>query len=145
MGKVKYLLSKLKLKPESDRYNNLYSVERADDSFHIHWRNIRIESDKEEFELFTYIINIARQKWIDEGKPDLLENGILCYDTGNIKPIHGINPDILRIEWDELMGDAIHLHYKSIRLEFSIKEFLEFSNNINEARLELLYIMRQDD
>lgn len=137
MGKVKHLLKTQTISAKSDRYSNLYSVERAEDGFHIHWRNLRMEFNKPEFEIFINIISGAKQKWEAENKPDKTDEGIVCYDTGNIPPEHGINPHNLRVEWDELMGDAIHIHYKSNRIELSISEFLLFAETIQGAYLEL--------
>lgn len=137
MGRVKKLLNSSNINPASNRYSNLYSIERAEDSFHLHWRNLRLEFDQEEFELFTTIISGAQLKWQQQNKPGITDGDIDCYFTGNIKPASGINPNGLRIELDDLMGEAIHLHYKSNRLELSETEFDEFAKAIALAHMEL--------
>jgi hypothetical protein len=47
------------------------------------------------------------------------------------------NAKIKRFVVEDNIGESIHLHIDNIRVDFTIKEFLEFSNMIGESLVEL--------
>jgi hypothetical protein len=55
--------------------------------------------------------------------------------------VHDINGDNFRIEDDDLNGPAVHIHYRSVRLELSRGEFLAMADGFTEAAKKL----RQSD
>ncbi len=148
MGLVKKILSLKKVRPISTLYSDHLSLELAE-SFHLHLRNARIELDHEEFEALYAFISRAYRKWKKLGKPEIYDKEhtgkIVFLDKSSISPIPGLhNPSIanneLRIELQQ-WADYIHTHWKWLRLEFTVEEFLEFSEAIAEARENLKEIL----
>jgi hypothetical protein len=37
---------------------------------------------------------------------------------------------------EDNVGEAIHIHYKTVRIDFTIKEFIEFSKKMEEVKWE---------
>lgn len=141
MGEVKKILADHKLaKPISDHYHNDILIELCE-SFHIHLRNLRIALDYEEFErILRYFFNTSNA-WHDDGKPkpsEMRRDRQIHYVKGKIKPIHGVENDALCVE--ELEDGHIHVHYRSLRLDLSKREFKEFADVIIRAydKLEIL-------
>lgn len=138
MGNTIKLLVERKVVKEGDIYSDKLSIERCED-FHIHWRNLRIIFTKEEFNNFGISFLIAFVKWKLKGSKDAEEDKSLPDYLLNkkINPVHGRRPDDLSIE---LQGDLpympknmIHIHYKSIRLDVSHREFVELAEAFMEA------------
>ena len=141
MGNTIKLLAEKKIKAESDVYTDMCSIECCE-NFHIHLRNLRMLFSKEEFEIICNAILDARINWIRQGKPNpdptkSLPNYLF---TSKINPIHGERPNDFAIE---VQGDLpympknmIHIHYKSLRLDVSHKEFLELADLFIKAKEE---------
>ena len=148
MGNTIKTLAEKKLKAESDIYSDFLSLEICE-NFHIHWRNLRMLFNKEEFEIFHSAVISAYNKWkllgkpspkIDEKNQALIPPTYLC--NGKVNPVHGERPNDFAIE---VQGDLphippnfIHLHYKSLRLDVSHKEFLELADLFIKAKEEFL-------
>lgn len=140
MGRVRNLLSSITIRDKADRYSDMYSIERCED-FHIHWRNLRLQFSKPEFQHFCESVRFAYEKWQGRGMPDPEPTKTLPEyyqkNPNKIDPVHGINPDNFRIEDDDLNGEAVHVHYRSVRLEFSHEEFLELADEFTMAAEKL--------
>ncbi len=141
MGNTIKLLAEKKLKAISDIYSDMHTIERCE-NFHIHWRNLRMLFSKEEFEVFCKSTISAYNAWIQMGKPNPEPNKSLpeYLYSGKINPIHGERPNDFAIE---VQGDLpympknfIHIHYKSLRLDVSHKEFLELADLFIKAKEE---------
>ena len=142
---IKLLVEK-KLKPESDIYKDFLSLEICENC-HIHWRNLRMLFNKEEFEIFYRAITSAYNQWEKMGKPSpkideknqaLIPPTYLC--TGKINPIHGERPEDFAIEVQgdlpHMPSSMIHIHHKSLRFDVSHKEFLELADLFAKAKEE---------
>jgi len=138
MGRVKKLLHTAKLKPVADRYSDMYSVEVCED-FHIHWRNLRLQFDQREWIEFVQVVMASWEEWRKIGGPaPHPDRSVPLYlQIDKINPTHGINGTNFRIEDDDLNGPAIHVHYRSDRLEFSHEEFLAIADGFTEAAKKL--------
>ncbi len=148
MGNTIKTLEEKKIKAESDIYSDFFSWEICE-NFHLHWRNLRMLFNKEEFELFYRAVVSAHTKWEELGKPSPhidKENQASIPPTylftGKLNPVHGERPNDFTIE---VQGDLphmpknfIHLHYKSLRLDVSHKEFLELADLFIKAKEEFL-------
>ncbi|MHA1852566.1 MAG: hypothetical protein ACTSUF_03555 [Candidatus Heimdallarchaeaceae archaeon] len=141
MGNTIKLLVNKEVKAVSDIYPDMFSIERCED-FHIHWRNLRLIFNKKEFEKFYRAIKHAYNEWVYKGRPDPEPNKSLpdYLFSSKINPIHGRRPTDFRIE---VQGDLpympknmIHIHYKSLRLDVSHKEFIELAEAFTKALKE---------
>lgn len=144
MGLVKKILSLKKIDKISTLYSDHLSIELAED-FHIHLRNIRIELDHHEFEKLCKSIIKSYIKWLVLAKPvtgdiDHVGKQIFLHQSHiEAEPGKGnmaIASDELRVELQK-WADYIHLHYKGLRLEFTVDEFVEFADTVLEARQAL--------
>lgn len=141
MGHVRKILALKKIQPISTFYSDNFSIELPED-FHIHLRNIRIECDHVEFEKIAKTFYKALERWNKLGKPTKREKSWKrghYYDLGvsKIQPIpllfnNEIPNDELRVEIQK-WADCVHLHYKELRVEFTIKEFKDLVGVIKEA------------
>ena len=147
MGRIKKLLVSKKIRAESDIYKDMHTLEICED-FHLHWRNLRMLFNKEEFDKFCKAVNHAWTKWQRQGKPEpemdeddkTLTPPIYLY-SGTVPPIHGERPEDFQIEiqdspWLPDNPDFIHIHYKSLRLDVSHDEFLELAELFAKAKEE---------
>ena len=141
MGHVKKVLALKEIQPISTFYSDNFAIELSED-FHIHLRNIRIECDHSEFEIIAKTFSRALEKWEELGKPTKKEGSWKRgyyheLGTSKIQPIpllfnNEVRNNELRVEVQK-WADCIHLHYKGLRVEFSIKEFKELVEVIKEA------------
>lgn len=127
MGNVVKKLKEKELKDKSDIYSDVFKIERCED-FHIHWRNLRMIFDKEEFEAFYKGVSEAYKEWEKQGKPDPEGEEPKDLFAGKVKPKHGRRPNDFVIEVNgktHYMPEMIHIHYRSLRLDLSKKELKE--------------------
>jgi hypothetical protein len=144
MGLVKKILGLKKIDKISTLYSDYLSVELAED-FHIHLRNLRIEMDGDEFAAYCRAIRKAYLRWRLIGRPKVFDFdevskqvflNLSRIDAEAGKNNDAINSDEIRVELQK-WADHIHVHWKSVRLEFDINEFLEFADVINESAAKL--------
>ena len=145
MGIVEKILSKKKISSKSILNSNKSSIELSE-NFHFHYRNFRIELDHEEWKKISKQIIKSYFKWTlllspKSGDIDSCGQQIFLSDS-NISSIPGeknnyIRSDEIRVELQK-WADYIHVHYKSLRLEFSINEFIELAETIEEGKNILL-------
>lgn len=128
---------------EKEQFNLPFTVELRE-NFHIHWQDLRIEMMPSDFEKFAQSITKAYQKWVEDGKPQELEEvkrygfwpGEEDYDfhkdrdqkhTKNGELCHHFQK-FPRTERGKLFFDSIfqielqkvgqyHIHYKNLRIE----------------------------
>lgn len=138
MGTAKDILSEKKIKAESKHYSDFFDAEICED-FHIHWRNTRLQFNTEEFEKFCCGIIDTYNTWVKIGKTEPRPEWTLpkyIYGPVKVNQRHGINPENTRIEIQK-QPDYIHFHYKSIRLDLSIEEFLEIAKLFLNAKKKI--------
>lgn len=145
MGLIKKILERRKTDRVATLYSDHLSVELAED-FHFHLRNLRIEMDDQEFLQVCRTLLKAYRHWRILGSPKIgdfesvgqqifLEKSKICAEAGKSNNV--VNSDEIRIELQK-WTDYVHLHWKWLRLEFSVKEFLEFADAVRKAEQELL-------
>lgn len=140
MGLVKKILSLKIIDKVSTFYSNHLAIELAE-NFHIHFRNLRIELDEDEFDAFCISVRKAHFKWRLIGKPPIgdidnigeqivLSKSRIPSEPGKKNP--AVNSNEIRVELQK-WADYIHLHWKWSRLEFTIDEFYEFADAIKNS------------
>ncbi len=73
MGSIKRIVGKVELgesdhKPEIGKWNLPFAIE-LHENFHIHWQDVRIEMDSDDFEEFALSVKNAYDNWVKDGKP----------------------------------------------------------------------------
>jgi len=141
MGNTIKILAGKKLKPESDIYSDMHTWERCE-NFHLHLRNFRMLFNKEEFDSFSKSVIHAWTKWQRQGKPNP-EIGKSLPDylfLAKANPVHGERSTdfVIEVQGDlpHMPKNMIHIHYKSLRLDVSHKEFLELAELFAKAKSE---------
>jgi hypothetical protein len=76
MGSIDKIVGKVDLgepdhKPTVGKWNLPFAIELKED-FHIHWQDMRIEMDAEDFEEFFISMKKAYEAWKKDGKPKTL-------------------------------------------------------------------------
>ena len=137
MGHVKRMLHSAQLaKSEPDLYADKRSIELAE-SMHVHERNVRLEYDGGEFAETLNALDRALDAWTQNGCDDPRPGRETVWlDVSDIDPEPGVTPqrfDIEESEYPTLSETTIHLHYRSLRLEFSHAEWLEFAEGVATA------------
>ena len=118
------------------------------ETFHVHYRNLRIVLSQKDWEAFGKGMADAWKRWNDRGCPpagsghielcrkEVAESPIdndLCKVNLN-KNLYAVNEGRIFAEGAELMDDQyIHLKVRDLRLELTKKEFKELATAIKEA------------
>ena len=138
MGYTREVLSKKTVDPVPTFYTKSFRIDLGE-SFHLHYRNYRIEFSKKEFDIISKGFFWARIRFLLTGKVSIRpeEHGIKFWDYQNLPDeigigTAGVRGDDLSVELQE-QTDYIHLHYKGSRIEFTIDEFNEFAKVISES------------
>ena len=145
MGHSRKILGFRIVEPISTLWSDLFAIELAE-NFHIHLRNLRLELDHVEFESLADGFGRALKNWKKRGKPrskryQQLNDRFLSLHKSKISPIPSLwntntANDEMRVELQQ-WADYLHLHYRNIKLEFTVSEFLDFATVIEEAKLNL--------
>lgn len=146
MGHCRKILGFRIIEPTATLYSGLLAIELAE-NFHIHIRNLRLELDHVEFERLAIGFAKALEVWRAAGRPhtqgyERLGDRLLNLHRSEISPLpslwnaHTAN-DELRVELQQ-WADYIHLHYRNVKLEFTVKEFVEFADTVGRAREQLI-------
>lgn len=61
---------------------------------------------------------------------------LLCSKTGK---------GFSRLEIEDNIGEGIHIHYKNLRLDYTVEEFLNFSQSCRESLEKLGFEYEEDD
>ena len=159
MGNVSKIIGEVKLGSGFDRekgsWNLPFSVELGE-SVHIHWQDIRIEMDTQDFEEFVYSLNKANEAWIKDGKPKTslsakfygkwkgeeqynhfsikdrkkthTENGKLRHHFRVFpRTQHGKKYYDNKVVIELQQGGQYHIHYKNFRIELGSKQFKQIA------------------
>lgn len=156
MGAIREILAKVELPSpelgwnvEEESFCLPFSVELRE-NVHIHWQDIRIEMTAADFDGFAQAINRAHRLWVDDGKPETLEQPkwygawpgeeeldfyrdrhIRKDRFGRLRHHYRLFP---RTQADKLYYDSVlqieiqrynwlHIHYKNFRWEIGPKSF----------------------
>jgi len=141
MGNTIKLLLDKKVSAMADIYPRMFTSERCE-SFHIHWRNLRMIFNMEEFDTFCQGVMKGYSNWIANGRklPEPNKSMPEYLYNKNISPIHGERPNDFCIEIQGdlpyMPKDMAHIHLKSLRLDVSHKEFVEIAEGFTKALKE---------
>jgi GT2 family glycosyltransferase len=150
MGKVIAPLAKGSV-PARTIFDRRFVVECCE-RFHLHWRNLRLELTADNWIEFARTFEAAIATWRANGSPREhfhLELGKYLMDTSEI-----VHPETVEVELCENLyksmrdthgADAefwsedafVHFHYRDLRFEMSIEDFLGFSRTMADARERL--------
>lgn len=138
MGFTRKILHKKKVENFTKFYSKSLRVDISE-SFHLHYRNLRIEFSLKEWIIFGKSIFSAWLKWKLIGSPYLRpENKIIHLANENSLPEEigdrekTSRANELSVELQEAT-DYLHIHYRGTRLELSIDEFNEYSKALHLA------------
>ncbi|HZQ82086.1 MAG TPA: hypothetical protein VFB25_08930 [Gaiellaceae bacterium] len=141
--------------PEHTVFDRRFVVECCE-RFHIHWRNLRLELTADNWNEFVQTFEEAIATWRAHGSPrehPHLELGKYLMDLNEV-----VHPTTVGVElcenlykqmrathgqdaefWEE---DAfVHFHYRDLRFEMSIADFLAFSKTMSDARERLTQLV----
>jgi hypothetical protein len=118
----------------------LITEDNKGESFHIHFRNMRLELSEEEFStLCEHLIRSyqahrdGRGILKDDGRDDYRARYYVL-DEVKIPQAPDIHPTKFQIEVNH--PRRVHLHLRNFRLEFSFGEFRKFARAVNSSLLE---------
>lgn len=134
---------------QSAVFNTRFVVESCE-SFHFHYRNLRINLSFQDWLALGKGFSDAFMRWVRKGSP-VGGHAELCRKTVALNPkdegikvnlnknLYGINGGKIYSEGADLKDEEyIHLKYRDLRLEMTKEEFLELANCITEAKERLL-------
>ncbi len=143
MGKVIKRLASRSIS-QTTLYDRRVVLECAE-TFHLHWRNVRLEMSHANFRSFIAMLQRAMEAWKHHGSPEAatyLELGSMTVE----KPV--CYPDEFKIELCEYPcaaesgqehsgchhePDYVHLHYRDLRVEMSLQDFGTFASVVTQA------------
>ena len=135
------------MSPSPVFYTDSFRIDLAE-AFHMHYRNLRIELTTEEFRTVAKGFLMGYLEWLSIGRPPHSStDAFLKFFDAKVDPVIGRGSEMVR--GDELsvelqqQTDYIHLHYRGLKIEFSIDEYLEFAEVISEAR-EQIEVLKTD-
>jgi hypothetical protein len=119
------------------------------ETFHFHYRNLRIALSQKDWEQFGKGMNDAWVRWVQRGKPEAKQgqhielcrkevatvpiNNDYCKINLN-KNLYAENEGKIYAEGAELDDELyVHLKVRDVRLELTKKEFKELASAIKEA------------
>ena len=134
--------------PEHTIFDRRFVLECCE-RFHFHWRNLRLELTADNWNEFVRTFEAAISTWRANGSPrehthlelakHLMDLNEVVHPTTvgvelcanlykEMRATHGQDAEF----WDE---DAfVHFHYRDLRFEMSIADFLAFSKTMSDAR-----------
>lgn len=141
MGKTIRNLAKTKI----DNYSifpERFTVEK-DDEHHLHYRSIRIAFTPKEYKDF-----LSLMKYEPKDKKSIFLKKVMS-SKNDVKDKNDLVVEFNKNTYIKHRGDSakeadffdekyyIHVHYRNIRLEFPIKEFVQVAETFEKARMEL--------
>lgn len=132
MGKVRRMLHSVTLASDAPA---LYADKRAIESaetMHVHERNVRLEYTPDEFAAFMEAMHGIRPRPAHGGT----DTETIYLDLADISSSPGVTPqrfDIEETEYPTLDDTTIHIHYRSLRLELTHQEWLQFAFGVRAA------------
>jgi hypothetical protein len=129
MGFTRLLLSRKGLSP-CVFYTRSARIDLAE-TFHIHWRNLRLELDASGFRLLVRGLLVSYLKWTFRGRPrSRPPDRFMELIKARLPSLKGE----LRIELQQ-QTDYVHFHYRDLRIELTYAEFLQMAGAFRMARL----------
>jgi hypothetical protein len=136
------MLAKSKAKKKCDLLaTRLITEDNRGESFHIHYRNMRLELSEVEFNTLcehlirSYDAHRAGTGILkDDGRDDYRARYYVL-DEVKIPPVPDIHPAKFQVEVNH--PRKVHLHLRNFRLEFSFGEFRGFARTVQASLLEL--------
>ncbi len=135
MGIIKKVLGKVifpepvGFSPKNDQFHMPFKVELGPEDIHIHWQDIRIEMEADDFETFAVSIRDAYKNWVDGGRKKVSKEVIVLsrwpshhrrvFPRTEMEKLYYDNA--FQIELQE--KGHIHIHYNNFRWELSVKQF----------------------
>lgn len=141
MGFTRKILAAKEVSPSPVYYTSSFRIDLAE-SFHMHYRNVRLEFTTEEFRTVAGGFLMAYLEWLTMGKPSYISpNAFLKFFDSKLHPVIGegcetVRGNELSVELQQ-HTDYIHLHYRGLKIEFSIDEYLEFAEVVCQAKDEI--------
>lgn len=143
MGKTLLPLATAKI-PKKTIFDKRFVVECCE-TFHFHWRNLRLELTHENFLDFVATFEQALHNWRSAGSPSSAPH----FEMGRMRIANPIcTPDDFKIEVCEnlykthetskdshfLEEDTfVHMHYRDLRVEMANSDFLRFAGTVRTA------------
>lgn len=150
MGYTRKVLSSKKVSKSPVFYTRSFRLDLAE-TFHLHYRNFRIEMSPDEWRAVAKSFFFTWISWLLLGRPTVRpEDRHLKFCAVEDLSME-IGGDYETVRADDLMvelqnqADYIHLHYRGSRIEFSLDEFREFAAEIHKADVELYNNKIYDD
>ena len=141
MGFTREILASRHLKEKTVFYTDSFRIDLAE-SFHFHFRNLRLAFSISEFKTVAFAFFKTYLCWLLRGLPGYrLADQFIQFI--NARFIQSAPQDIFLTRAAELtielqqQADYIHVHYRSLRLELSISEFMEIADIIAAAKAQL--------
>ncbi len=150
MGKVILPLSEGELS-EKTIFDRRFVIECCE-TFHLHWRNLRLELSADNWLQLVDAFETGIAKWRAHGSPRShphLELARFLMDTSEIVHPTTANAELCENLYKTLrethgadaefwVEDAfVHFHYRDLRVEMPIADFLAFSKTMSEAHTKL--------
>ena len=150
MGKVILPLSEGELS-EKTIFDKRFVIECCE-TFHLHWRNLRLELSADNWLQLVDAFETGIAKWRAHGSPRShphLELARFLMDTSEIVHPTTANAELCENLYKTLrethgadaefwVEDAfVHFHYRDLRVEMPIADFLAFSKTMSEAHTKL--------
>ena len=132
-------------------FNNRFVVESCE-SFHIHYRNLRINLGFQDWMSVGKGLSDAFLRWVKKGSPVGGHTELCRKDVARTPKNEGItvnlNTNLYGKNEGKVFSDGagltepayIHLKYRDLRLEMTLEEFHEFADTMNEAKEALLEV-----
>ncbi len=148
MGKILQHLAETNVSPDTIFDKRI--VFECCETFHLHWRNLRLEFTHENYLKFVATVTSAFKNWKEKGMPahhshfemgrNLLSYPMCTSDEfkiercDNLYKKHRGSSDAEFYE-----DDFIHIHYRDLRMEMPVSEFAEMADKFEEAKNNLVY------
>ena len=124
------------------------------ETFHLHWRNLRLEFNHENFLKFIETVISAFKNWQANGLPrqhahfemgrNLLSHPMCAPDEFKIERCDNLYKQHRGSRDAEFFeDDFIHIHYRDLRMEMPRDEFLEIAERFREAKENLGHKSKQ--
>src|SRR4051794_1563634 len=137
--------------PEQTIFDKRFVAECCE-TFHLHWRNLRLELTPGNWSDMLAAFNEADRKWREAGSPPEHSHLELTRFLRSEPAINGTSvgaelcENLYKTAPPEFSRDAeyyeddefVHFHYRDLRVEMSVEDFLGFSGVMTEARERLL-------
>jgi hypothetical protein len=139
MGVTRKILAAADLARDPAFYTDSLRIDFAE-NFHLHFKNTRLVFSPREFARVAWRMFQAYWKWRLRGSPPHVHpDHMMMFSSERLAPAS--DDDRARSRADELaveiqmQADYVHLHYRWLRIEFTIDEFIQFAATMERARL----------